>query len=124
MKISEYREAQINTRSKNKFGNIRTEYAGRMYDSVKEAEYARMLDICRRETREKMRVVDWQPQIKFPLEVNGLHIADYILDFKVTYADGRVEYVDVKGGEATKTAVYKLKKKLMKAIYNIELIEI
>lgn len=60
-------------------------------------------------------------QVKYPIEINGKHICNYYADFKVTYADGRVEVVDVKGFI---TDVYSLKKKMVEAYYDIKIIEI
>jgi hypothetical protein len=46
-----------------------------------------------------------------------------MMDFRVTYADGHVEYVDCKS-TATKTPLYLIKKQLMLALYGIELKEV
>jgi hypothetical protein len=43
-------------------------------------------------------------------------VGTYFADFKVTYGDGRVEVVDVKG---VKTPLYRFKKKCVEAGYNI-----
>lgn len=108
------------TEKRSKYGNVHTEYKGRMYHSAKEAEYAQFLDAMRRAKHEKDRVVRVEPQVPYKLAVNGVLVCKYYLDFKVTYADGRIEHVDVKG---VKTDVYKLKKKLMKACHGIDIIE-
>lgn len=103
-----------------KYGNVRTEYNGRMYHSGKEADYARYLDAMRRAKTGKDRVARVEPQVPFKIRVGGQLICTYYLDFRVTYADGRIEHIDVKG---VRTDVYKLKKKLMKAVHGIEIIE-
>ena len=62
---------------------------------------------------------------RYPLIVNGVKVGVYEDDF--SYDDvGTNQHVveDAKGGEATKTTVYKLKKKLVKALYNIDIIEV
>lgn len=107
--------------SKSKYGNKKTEYNGRVYDSKKEAEYAEELDLCRKVRAKQDKVVHVEAQVPYQITVNGQKICKYILDFKVTYADGRVEYVDVKG---VKTSVYRLKKKLMKACHDIDIKEV
>ena len=56
----------------------------------------------------------WERQIKFPLVVNGEKIGTYICDFKVTYNNGKVEYIETKGFW---TPVAKLKLKLFTALY-------
>jgi hypothetical protein len=60
-------------------------------------------------------------QKKFRIEINGHHICDYVAD-EVFFdtATGKRVVVDVKG---VKTPVYKLKKKLMKALLNIDVVE-
>jgi len=56
----------------------------------------------------------------------GINIK-YFLDFEVHFADGRIEYWDVKPREKDSkrftTPLYKLKKQLMKKYYGIEIIE-
>lgn len=113
--------------NRGKYNNKKTEYNGRMYDSMLEANYASSLDMQMRATG-KDRVVKWTPQVKYPLVVDGVKICDYILDFLIEYADGRIRYVDVKGfdrktGKARSTDVYKIKKKLMRAIHCIDIEE-
>lgn len=98
----------------NKYGAIKTEYNGRMFDSKKEAGYAETLDMLRKAKDPKDRVVDIEYQPKFPCVINDKKVCTYIADFRVKYADGREEVVDVKG---KKTAIYSLKKKLVEALY-------
>jgi len=45
----------------------------------------------------KDRVESWERQIRFPIVVNDERICDYICDWRVRYADGRGELVEVKG---------------------------
>lgn len=93
-----------------KYGNKKTEYKGRKYDSKREATHAAILDL-RIKAKEVKEVV---PQFKISLDVNGHHICNYFIDFKVTLIDGSVEYHEVKGFE---TDVWKIKWKLTKALY-------
>lgn len=104
-----------------KYRNVQTEYGGQKFMSKKEAEYAMQLDWQRKATSPRDRVVEWVPQVPFQVILNGVKICKYIADFKVTYADGRVEIVDVKG---VRTDVYRLKKKLVEAQYGIKIIEV
>jgi len=106
---------------RSKYGNKITEYNGTKFDSAKEAKYARELDLLRKAQEASQRVVDWQGQVRYPLAINDAHICTYVLDFLVQYADGRQEHVDVKG---VKTSVYQIKKKMMKAVYDIDIIEV
>lgn len=57
-------------------------------------------------------------QVAFRLEVNGVHICDYIAD-EIYFEGGRRVVVDVKGYA---TPEFKLKAKLMKALHNVEVI--
>lgn len=100
-----------------KYGNKKTVYNGRLYDSKKEAGRAQELDILVRVGE----VISWSPQPVFRIEHRGVNICKYIADFMVEYADGRIEYEDVKG---FRTAIYRLKKKLVKAFYSVDIKEI
>lgn len=93
-----------------KFNNKSTVYKGIRYDSIKEAEYAKTLDlrILAGEVKE------WTRQFKISLDLNGVHITNYFIDFRVTMADGSIEYHEVKGFE---TEVWRLKWLLSTAIY-------
>lgn len=104
-----------------KYGNRKTEYNGRMFDSKLEAGHAATLDQMRKAKDRKDKVTNVEYQVRYRITVNGLKICDYIADFVVTYADGRTEVVDAKG---VLTDVYKLKRKLMKACHGIEIVEV
>ena len=104
---------------RNKYGAVKTEYNGFKYDSKKESEYARKLDLLRK-AKGNDQVLDVERQVPYQITVNDVKICKYVLDFKVTYPN-RVECVDVKG---MVTAVYKLKKKLVKAVHDIDIIEV
>lgn len=93
-----------------KYGAKRQEYDGRTYHSKKEAGYAAELDILKKAGD----VLMWEPQFKVSLDVNGYHITNYFVDFKVWYKDGTIELVEIKGFE---TEVWRLKRKLMEAVY-------
>lgn len=64
-------------------------------------------------------ISDLAEQVKYPLTVNGELIANYIADFEYTQ-DGRRVTEDFKG---VRTRDYRLKRKLMKAIHGIEILE-
>ena len=84
---------------------------GIKFDSKKEAKFYQNLKLLK--AAGEVKTFELQP--KFVLlekdkdRVTGRGIK-YIADFKITYSDGSVEVVDVKG---YKTQVYKLKKKLL-----------
>lgn len=97
----------------NKYKNIRQDYGGRNYHSKKEAAYAQELDL-RYQGKE---IAGWEPQHKVELRVHGRLICNYYVDFLVYHIDGSTELVEVKGFE---TEVWRLKWKLLEAIYNEE----
>jgi len=94
-----------------KYNAKTTVYGGLVYHSKKEAAYAAELDI-RLKAKE---IKGWKRQVRIPLEVNGFHIANYYIDFVVTYKDGTIEYVEVKGFE---TDVWRMKWRLFEALYS------
>lgn len=101
----------------NKYGAKKTEYNGVTFDSKAEAHRAYELDMLKKSGE----VTDIEYQPVFDVVVNNKKICKYKADFKVTYSDGHVEIEDVKG---VRTPVYKLKKKLVEALHDIEIIEI
>jgi len=103
-------EAQL---SRSKYRAVRTDG----FHSKKEAARARELRLM--EKAGEIRALRLQPS--FNLEVNGKRIARYIADFHY-YDVRRAAWIteDTKGFQ---TDVYKLKKKLLFAIYGIEILE-
>jgi hypothetical protein len=97
-----------------KFNASRTRYGDTIYHSKKEANYAARLDMLKKATDPKDRVAYWTRQIRVPLVVKSILIANWYIDFLVHFADGREEYHEVKGF-ATET--YRLKRKLFGALY-------
>ena len=66
-------------------------------------------------------IQDLELQPKFKLEVNGVHITTYYADFRYHDNERRAEVVeDVKG---MRTQIYIIKRRLMKAIHDIEIEE-
>ena len=99
---------------RSKFGNVKQVYNGRQYDSKLEAMVAGKLDMLKKAVNERNRVRSWEPQYKISIDINGVHICNYFIDFKVDFVDGRKEFWEAKGME---TDVWKIKWKLTKAIY-------
>ena len=105
---------------KNKYNNIKTVINGITFDSKKEAAYYGILKL-----KQKAGLIDrFEMQVRYDLVVNNVNIGFYKADF-VTYKHGKVfEVIDVKSEITNKLPVYRLKKKLMKAIYEIDIVEI
>jgi len=65
----------------------------------------------------------FEREVRFEMIVNGFLVCAYVCDFILYYSDGTVEHVDCKS-QPTKTPVYVIKKKLMKACHGIEIKEV
>ncbi len=96
---------------KTKYSSESTEYNGYNYDSKKEADYAKQLDLRIR----LKEVKEWSRQHKFELYVNGEKICNYYIDFRVVMKDKSIEYVEVKGFE---TDIWRLKWRMTKALFD------
>lgn len=109
-----------NVPTRNKFGAKAVEIDGIKFQSKKEAEYYGILKI----KKQTGQIADFRIKVKYDLVVNGIKIGRYTSDFDVVHLDGRIEVVDVKGGNATKTEAYRLRKRLMWACHGIEVQEV
>jgi len=120
MTSKQYLEMERKKSVTSKYKAIKTVYNGISYDSKAEAACAYRLDLLKQEGTVK----EWQRQITFKLVVNDELITSYRLDFLVTYSDDTKEYVDIKGyRKGAAYQIYTLKRKLMKAVYGIDIIE-
>lgn len=103
-----------------KFGAIPTETAdGQKFKSELEATYYNRQWVLQRAGE----VVKIEREVRYEFVINGLFVGAYLLDFRITFKDGRIDYVDCKS-QPTKTALYQLKKKLMKALFDIDIKEV
>lgn len=67
------------------------------------------------------RITDLKLQPRIPININGVKICTYVGDFFYFDRDKKqLVYEDFKG---VKTAIYRLKKKLVKACHNIDIFE-
>jgi hypothetical protein len=99
-----------------KYGAIRTEVDGITFASKAEARRYDELKLMLKAGA--ISRLDIQP--RFPLTVNGVTVGAYVGDF--AYMDnGKLVVEDVKG---VKTPVYRLKAKLVRALYGIEIVEV
>lgn len=105
----------------NKYGNTRV---GK-YDSAKEAKVADMLELMKQAADPAERVVKVEHHVRFEVipKQDGERATHYEADFRVTYADGRVEVIDVKSDITRKEARYVLKRKLMLQVHGIRIKE-
>jgi len=79
--------------SLNKFNAKRTTFLGRTYHSKGEASYAMELEF----RRVAGEIKEWIPQYKIDLNVNGIHITNYFVDFKVITKNDSIEFHEYKG---------------------------
>jgi hypothetical protein len=75
-----------------------------------EASFAKELDL-RKAAKD---ILDWDKQIRVPLEVNGYKICTYIVDFRIFHKDKSIEWVETKGFV---TDVARIKMRMFEAIY-------
>ncbi len=101
-----------------KYHNRKTFYQGIWFHSQKEENRYRELQLL--EQAGEISQIELQP--RYDIVVEGCKICFYKADFRYeVIATGECVVEDVKG---VRTAVYQLKKKLVKALYGIEIIEI
>ena len=106
------------TPRESKYHNRRTEVGGVVFDSQREANrYAELLLLER-----AGEITDLQLQVPYDLVVNGESVGKYLADFQYrVVATGAIITEDSKG---LRLPVYALKKRLMKAIYDIDVKEV
>ena len=122
---------------RNKFGNKRVTVDGIRFDSKKEAKFYLFL----REAEKKGEISDLRLQVPYELipaiyEDQVIHLKTkdkvvtkcvqkavyYVADFVYTEtATGEEHVIDVKGGKATITKEFLLKKKMLKYLCNIDI---
>jgi len=111
---------QMKERKPTKYRNRKTSYMGIQFDSQKEKD--RYQDLVLLERAGLIQDLELQP--RYDLVVNGHKLGFYRGDFRYKeVATDTVVLEDVKS-PVTRTAVYMLKKKLVKAIYDVEITEV
>lgn len=102
---------------RNKYSAIKTEVDGIIFDSKKESN--RYVELRLRQRAGEIEGLRLKPS--FDLIVNGELICKYVSDF-LYFENGERIVEDVKS-RATRTRAYSIKRKLMRAIYGIEIKE-
>lgn len=109
-----------NQAANSKYGAIPTQTAdGEKFRSHLEATYFNRLKLL----KSSGEITNIEREVRYELTVNGFFICAYMMDFRVTWADGRIDYIDCKS-KPTMTPVYAIKKKLMEACHGITLREV
>lgn len=108
-------------KKRSKYNNVKVEFDGKIFDSQKECNRY----ISLRTLLMAGVITDLQCQVEYLLESEEDKIAYYVADFVYQVVKtGEVVVEDVKSPATRRMAVYRLKKKLMLAIYKIEIKEV
>ena len=106
-----------------KYHNRKVELDGYLFDSAAESRRWSELKLA----EHCGDILDLQRQVEYKIVVNGQLICKYRADFVYREnwegSNGRTIVEDVKSEATRKLPVYRLKKKLMKAIFGIEIWE-
>ena len=105
--------------SRNKYRARKAEIDGLTFDSNKECTRYMELKLLVKAGEIKELVV----HPIYRLDVNDEHICKYIADFNYKDKNGRVVVEDVKSPVTKKLPTYRLKKKLLHAIYGLDILE-
>ncbi len=100
----------------NKYRNIKTTVNGLVFDSRKEASRYQELRLL----QQAGQIHDLRLQVPYAIVINDVKVCKYVADF-VYIENGKQRVEDTKG---ILTPVYRLKKKLMRAVHGIEVIEV
>lgn len=109
----------------NKFNARKVTCSDGVFDSIKEYKFFLQLKAQMKAANPDFKVVSIERQVRYDIEIAGQKIGFYKLDYLATYANGKKRYFDVKGcrtGSAYQ--LFKLKKKIVQAIYVIEIEEV
>lgn len=90
---------------------------GHLFDSLKEAKRYAELKLLQKAGE----IAGLTYQIRYPLVVGEQLVATYVADFLYCEANGAMVIEDVKG---VRTPVYRIKKKLLEALYGIRIQEV
>lgn len=110
-------EYELLTKKESKYHARKTVVDGIKFHSAKEARRYSELKMLEKSGG----IRDLKLQVKFPLDVQGVHICNYVCDFH--YLDIEKGDIVVEDSKGMRTPEYKLKRKLMLAIYGIEILE-
>lgn len=124
MSVKQFFEIERKEKKGNKYNAKKTEFNGHIFDSKHEAKVAEDLELEKHEKNpvDQILSIEYHPP-RYDMIVNGLKITHYTADFKVTRRSGKVEIIDAKSDPTRKKRDYVIRKKLLKALYGIDIIE-
>ena len=113
---------EVKPEKKSKYNNKKVMVDGINFDSQKEADY-----YCELKLQKRVGELKWF-LCQVPIICNEgddtTKPIRYYADFLVCRRDGALEFIDVKASKTFQTEVYKLKKKLVKSQWGIEIEEV
>lgn len=112
------RAREATKRLQNKYRNQPVELGDVRFDSKREAKRWQDLQLMQKAGE----ISDLKRQVKFEFHVSGQHICDYIADATYVRA-GQFTVEDTKSPITRRNAVYRLKRKLLRALYGLEILE-
>ena len=123
MSAKEYRAAigldtprqPVTTAKTNKYGAQKTEVDGLVFDSKKES--VQWIKFCRMQEAGLIKNLKRQTSLDF--FINNKKMFTYKPDMEYDDLDGIHHYIDVKSAITAKNPVFRLKKKIIEAYYNI-----
>jgi hypothetical protein len=112
----------------NKYRAKRINTPDGIFDSIGEYKHWQSLKAISCDISNDCRPTQIERQVVYRFIVNGILIGKYVADFVLTYSDGMIEVQDFKNpyllgkGKSTPAgAMFQYKRKLMKALHNIEI---
>lgn len=110
----------LKPQTRNKYGAKKTSFDGISFASKAEAHrYAELLILQRAGLIENLKC-----QPRFPMKIDGALICTYVADFSYNHKGSAEAVIEDVKSPATKTAVYRLKAKMMMAIHGIKITEV
>ena len=106
---------------KHKYNAVKPEAFGITFDSKAEAKRYGELRLLLMAGE----IIELETQPRFPCNVNGLLVCTYVADFKYREQKTRELIIeDVKSPHTAKLPVYRVKKKLVEAVYGLTITEV
>lgn len=110
--------------AKSKYKNQATTLDGIWFHSKREANRYAELKLL----EQAGQIADLELQPKYSIDVGGVHVCDYVADFRYTEElptpGGTIRETIVEDAKGFRTDVYKLKRRLMQAVFAIEIKEV
>lgn len=103
-----------------KYKNVPVEIEGRRFDSKREGDRYRVLRLL----EQAGEISGLECQTRFPLVVHGQDCGAYISDFTYLTREGERVIEDVKSAATRKLPVYRLKRRLVWALYGLDVREV